>query len=477
VNEAACAELGYSREELLRLCISDINPIITADQWGGHWEELRGKGSLRFETQHRTKSGDLHDVEVVANHIVFEGQEFNCATVRDITERKRVEEERRQFEQKLQHTQKLESLGVLAGGIAHDFNNILTSIIGNTDLALMRANPESPVVENLRRIETSASRAADLARQMLAYSGKGRFVVAEIDLNNLIEEMVHMLEVSISKKSHLRLNLSKSLRTIKADATQMHQVVMNLVINASEAIGDREGVISITTGCMNCDRRYLGNVWLDDHLEEGAYVYFEISDSGCGMDKETQSKIFDPFFTTKFTGRGLGMAAVMGIIRGHRGAIKIYSEVGQGTTFKVLFPASSELAVNADAGLPEHTWRSSGKALLVDDEETVRTIGTDMLRELGFQVLTASDGRQALELFNCHPDISFVLLDLTMPVLDGEQTFRELRNINPDVKVIMTSGYNEQDVTQKFVGKGLAGFVQKPYKLSALRETIVKMGI
>jgi len=400
------------------------------------------------------------------------GRQMVLATHRDISALKFAEDARHKLEQQMLHAQKLESLGVLAGGIAHDFNNILMAIIGNADLALMRINRESPAVENLHRIEQAAARAADLAKQMLAYSGKGKFVVENIDLNILLEEMLHMLEVSISKKAVLRLDPYQPLPPVEADATQIRQIIMNLVINASEAIGDKSGVIAITTGCMDCDRSYLKDVWLDENLNDGLYVYLEIADSGCGMDKETLSKLFDPFFTTKFTGRGLGMAAVLGIVRGHRGAIKVYSEPGRGTTFKILLPASGRPAgLFNDDSLAERL-QGNGTVLLVDDEETIRGIGAEMLNELGFSTVTAADGREAVEVFKSRSDIAFVILDLTMPHMDGEQCFRELRQIDPDVKVIMSSGYNEQEVTEKFIGKGLAGFIQKPYRLSTLQEVI-----
>jgi len=388
------------------------------------------------------------------------------------TDRKNAEEERLRLERQLLHAQKLESLGVLAGGIAHDFNNILTAIIGNADLALMRLNKESPALDNLRKIEQAAARAADLAKQMLAYSGKGKFVVEAIDLNRLIEEMFHMLEVSISKKAVLKLNPYHPLPSVEADATQIRQIIMNLVINASEAIGDRSGIIAVTTGVMSCDRNYLKDVWLNDNISEGLYVYLEIADTGCGMDKETLAKLFDPFFTTKFTGRGLGMAAVLGIVRGHKGAIKVYSEPNRGTTFKILLPASERPAeLFNSTGQTDH-WQGSGTVLLVDDEETVRGIGSEMLNVLGFEVITADDGREALETYRNNPGISLVILDLTMPHMDGEQCFRELRQLDPKVKVIMSSGFSEQEVTQKFAGKGLAGFIQKPYKLNMLKEVI-----
>jgi CheY-like chemotaxis protein len=226
---------------------------------------------------------------------------------------------------------------------------------------------------------------------------------------------------------------------------------------------------------MDCDRSYLKDVWLDENISEGFYVYLEIADSGCGMDRATMAKLFDPFFTTKFTGRGLGMAAVLGIVRGHKGAIKVYSELNRGTTFKILLPASSRPVEIFNGASHQDDWQGSGTVLLVDDEESVRSIGTEMLRELGFTVITADDGREGVAQFKYNPDISFIILDLTMPHMDGEQCFRELKKQKPDVKVIMSSGYNEKEVTQKFVGKGLAGFIQKPYKLSTLREAIRKI--
>jgi len=390
----------------------------------------------------------------------------------DITDRRQAEEDRLNLEKQLLHAQKLESLGVLAGGIAHDFNNLLMAIMGNADLALMRLNPESPVVDNLKRIEQASARAADLAKQMLAYSGKGKFVIEHLDISRLVEEMLHMLEVSISKKAILRLNLTSPIHSVEADATQLRQIIMNLVINASEAIGDKSGVIAITSGCMECDRNYLKDVWLDENLSGGLYVYLEIADTGCGMEKETMAKLFDPFFTTKFTGRGLGMAAVLGIIRGHKGAIKVYSELNKGTTFKILLPASYRPAEMFNGAAHTDDWQGSGTVLLVDDEETVRAIGSEMLRELGFQVITADDGREGVAAYKQHQDIAFVILDLTMPHMDGEQCFRELRQLRPDVKVIMSSGFSEHEVTQKFAGKGLAGFIQKPYKFSVLKEAI-----
>ncbi len=468
-NQGLSDMTGFSHGELIGM--NGLN-LIAPDSLGLVVQNIQSGYDQRYEVEGVRKDGSVYPLSIQGKNVTHKGRPVRVIEFRDITERKRAEEERLTLEKQLLYAQKLESLGVLAGGIAHDFNNILMAIMGNADLALMRINKESPAVDNLHKIEQAAARAADLAKQMLAYSGKGKFVVETIDLNRLLEDMLHMLEVSISKKAVLRLNPYHPLPSVEADATQIRQIVMNLVINASEAIGDRSGVIAITTGCMDCDNSYLKDVWLDENITEGLYVYLEIADTGCGMDKDTLAKLFDPFFTTKFTGRGLGMAAVLGIIRGHKGAIKVYSEPGKGTSFKILLPASSRPAELFNHGAHKDDWQGKGAVLLVDDEETVRGIGSEMLKELGFTPLTANDGREALEIFKNRPDIVFVILDLTMPHMDGEQCFRELRRMNPDVKVIMSSGYNEQEVTQKFVGKGLAGFVQKPYKMSVLKVAI-----
>jgi len=310
---------------------------------------------------------------------------------------------------------------------------------------------------------------------MLAYAGKGRFVVQALDLNAVIREMTHLLDVSISKKVALRYRLADNLPAVEADASQMRQVIMNLITNASEAIGERSGVISITTAAMECDREYLSEMPYAEGLEPGPYVSVEVADTGCGMDEATKARIFDPFFTTKFTGRGLGLAAVLGIVRGHRGAVKVYSEPGQGSTFKVLLPASAQPAQEESARAGTGGWKGSGKALLVDDEETVRVVGQRMLERLGFEVVCAGNGAEALAIFRERPgDFVCVILDLTMPHMDGEETFRELRRVRPDVCVVLSSGYNEQEVTQRFAGKGLAGFIQKPYQIDALAQALRK---
>jgi len=397
----------------------------------------------------------------------------------DVTERVRSAQERERLEEQIRHTQKLESLGVLAGGIAHDFNNILMAVLGYADLALMDLPSSSPVRSPLLEIEKAARNAADLARQMLAYSGRGSFVIERVQINDLIRDMAHLLEISVSKKATLRLQLDEELPAVNADPTQMRQVVMNLVTNASEALEDSIGVLSITTGTMDCDADFLRSSYVSDDLPGGPYAYLEVSDTGCGMDDDTMTRLFDPFFTTKFTGRGLGLSAVLGIVRGHRGTLRVSSEPGRGTSFMILLPALPGAPVRAAGGQepgPVDGRPERGRVLLVDDEEHVRSVAGAMLERLGFTVTQAADGGEALERFRADPDgFSCVILDLTMPRMDGEEAFRELRRIRPDAKVILSSGYSEQEVVRKFLGKGLAGFIQKPYRTAELMERIASV--
>jgi len=376
-----------------------------------------------------------------------------------------LQRERSEMEAQLLKSQKLESLGVLAGGIAHDFNNLLTSVLGYASLLRMQLPAGAVGQDYLKQIDRAGSRAAELCQQMLAYSGRGRFVVEAIALNSLVHEMGQLLGTVISKKSILKFNLAAELPTILGDATQVRQVVMNLITNASDAIGERSGVITLTTSIIDADAKYLAALDLLRQLTPGRFVYLEVSDTGCGMDEATVARIFEPFYTTKFTGRGLGLAAVQGILRGHRGAIKVYSQVGKGTTFKVLFPAGDGPEVPAVR--TETITAPFGRdrvILVVDDEEDIRIFARKALEATGFRVELAADGRDAVEQFRAHGDrIALVILDLTMPRLGGEPTFRELRQLRPDVKVLLTSGFNQEEATAGFAGKGLAGFLRKPF--------------
>ena len=394
-------------------------------------------------------------------------------TLQDITERKRVEE-------KLRETQKLESLGVLAGGIAHDFNNILTGILGNSDLAFDDLSPASPVRNYIEKIQEEAKRAAELCHLMLAYSGKGKFVIENIDVNEIIKEVTHMLEISISKNHDIKNDLTENLPSVDVDITQIRQVIMNLIINASEAIGENNGVISVSTSTVECGSegaQICKSMMLDEVLPEGQYIVIEVADTGEGMNKDTIKKIFDPFFTTKFTGRGLGMSAVLGIIRGHKGAINVESEPGKGTKFTVLLPFSTASSTaKLDSEETAASWRGSGTVLVVDDEKTVRDVTTSMLKRMGFNVITAVNGQEATEIFQDRlNEIDCVLLDLTMPIMNGEECFHELRKIRKDICVIIYSGYSDDEISKKFVDQRVNEFLQKPFRLKTLRNKMRKV--
>jgi PAS domain S-box-containing protein len=396
---------------------------------------------------------------------------------RDITERRQTELQRLAIERKLLETQKLESLGLLAGGIAHDFNNLLVAILGNADLALLDLETDSPARTSIDRIIVGARRAAELTQQMLAYAGKGRMEMQLIDLNTLITEMTTLMQISITKSATITYQLTPHLPAVKVDTIQIHQIIMNLVVNAAEALGENSGTITITTGLMQATRAFLDGTQLGSNLPEGQYVYLEIADTGSGMDADTQQKIFDPFFTTKFTGRGLGLAAVMGIVREHQGTLCVSSMPGQGTSFRVLFPCQTDAATPL-AVEPPLTLDTSGNSvvLVIDDEDQVRMVTAQMLQRSGFDVLTASDGSDGIELFQRHAGtITCVLLDMTMPGVSGEAVFRAIRQIKPDVRVLLISGHSEQTVVSHFVEQQRVRFLQKPFTSQTLLQQVQQL--
>jgi signal transduction histidine kinase len=394
--------------------------------------------------------------------------------IRYAIERKRSEEALRLMEDRLRQIQKLESLGVLAGGIAHDFNNLLTVTLGHTELALEEVPTDSPAHLHLQRIFKSTQSAAELSRRMLAYSGRQPLALEPQSLSGLVEKASRMLEVSISRKARLRYWLAEDLPPVLGDATQMTQALLNLVLNASEAIGEQEGTITLITRTLHCDRSSLDAVQMDRFLPEGLYVCLEVSDTGCGMDRQTIAKAFDPFFTTKFVGRGLGLAVVQGIVRGHKGAIVVESEPGKGATFRLLLPPAQVPLRTEEPQVPApRVSGAGGTVLLAEDEEVVREMGTLFLNRLGFSVLAAADGRQAVELFKAHrQEIVCAMLDLIMPLMDGEEALRQLRRLQSDLRVIICTGYDEQRVSSQLKGLGAVTVLQKPYQMSDLSDKL-----
>jgi PAS domain S-box-containing protein len=382
VNPKFIEEFGYTLEDVPTLADwhrraypDPANRQSVAGQWQALLERAAGESGAPhgIEVSVTCKDGLVREIEVFGTPMENKALAFFL----DVTERKRMEEERRKIDAQMREVQRLESLGVLAGGIAHDFNNLLTAVLGNADLALGTLSRASPARPRVEEIAKASQRAADLCRQMLAYSGKGRFVLGHHDLSEIVWEMGQMLDVSISKNALVRYCLAEGLPAVEADATQIRQIIMNLITNASEALGETRGVITVVTGVMECDEAYLSETFLDDTLPAGRYVTLEVSDTGCGMDEETRRKLFDPFFTTKLTGRGLGLAAVLGIVRGHKGAVKVYSEVGKGTNFKILLPAVEWAACERVKPAVESTaLKSGGTVLLVDDDPLVRGVAS-----------------------------------------------------------------------------------------------------
>ncbi|MBI5564145.1 MAG: GAF domain-containing protein [Chloroflexi bacterium] len=380
-------------------------------------------------------------------------------TYEDITERLRAEEALRQ-------TQKMESLGVLAGGIAHDFNNLLVAMLGQTSLALSRLPSDNEARPHVEKAVKAASRAADLTRQLLAYSGGGQFEQRPVQLNNLIQDNLHLFEVAVPKNVQLRSDLAAGLPLIDGDTGQLQQVIMNLIINASEAIGEQPGRVTVLTRpyTLTGNEAYWAQ-YTGLRLPPGQYAQVAVTDTGGGMGTDTLARIFDPFFTTKFTGRGLGLAAVLGIVRGHGGGLQVDSRPEHGTTFYLLFPVST--ALPAAPGTEDHTTegRMAGQLILViDDEEPVRLAVADILDDCGLSVIAAEDGETGVRLYReRQAEIQLVLLDLSMPGQSGEETFQQLRALNPWVRVILSSGYNQAEVARRFAGAGYSGFIQKPY--------------
>jgi len=466
VSPSISKVLGYSVDEVIGTNLQTYSHPDLVENLAKVIQTIRPGRTERYEISLRHKNGTYRLLEasitvmpseLVPNQIVV--------NARDITERRQAELERQNMEMKVQQSQKLESLGVMAGGIAHDFNNLLMGIMGHAGLALMEPGLGISLRRRLHQIEASAIRAAELTNQLLAYSGRGKFQVGPLSLSRLVDEMESLLETVISKKAVLEHRYAADLPSIEGDATQLRQVIMNLITNASDALGDRVGTITIATGVMETGPR---TTCLAGAPPEGPSVFLEVSDTGAGMDAETLGRVFDPFFTTKFTGRGLGLAAVLGIMRGHHGAIQVNSEPGQGTTFRLLFPRSDHAEARpAFPGRPPGAYQSQGLILVVDDEEPVRSVATAALEGCGFTILSATNGRDGLDAYRAQEaQIRAILLDLTMPIMSGDEVLAELRTgggSGATVPVLLSSGYSSDDVAENLQRRGVQHFLQKPY--------------
>ena len=465
VNDSFVRFIGYTRETLLGHTSVEL----------GIWSDPAERDRLRAvlgvgervsdeEATLVTASGERRQMLLSAEVIDLSGRRCLLSLLQDVTDRRRTEEA-------LRVAQKMESLGVLAGGIAHDFNNLLAVMLGHNALVLTRLAEGSVEHQHVLKAMAAAERAAVLTKQMLAYSGRGHFEIRPTDLNELVRQNVSLLGAALPKNVSLFGRYDEAIPPIAADAGQLQQVVMNLIMNASEAIGTEPGVVTVSTGVRDIGPGDLSvRSPTGEPLVPGRYVVLETRDDGPGMDEALLYRIFDPFFTTRATGRGLGLAATQGIVRGHRGGLRVVSAPGGGTTFTLLFPASLE-GVDERHALASASPRDL--VLVVDDEEAVREVINSVLEFAGFDTLVAKDGSTAVQLFRENgAEIGIVLLDLSMPGLSGEQTFKELRRLDPTVRVLLSSGYSEAEATRRFVGRGLAGFIQKPYRPEQLVDAV-----
>ncbi len=488
-NRRLCQLLGARRETIVGSSLAShvsgsLPPILR--------RAGRGRGfHATAELELVDSVGLVVPVLVGASPLQVEGDHLTCLTFTDLSDQQAHEEEIERLEQiqaarsqeireeyalNLAETQKLEALGVLAGGIAHDFNNLLTVILGNTSVALAALPDDAAARAPLEQVELAAMRSTDLARQMLAYSGKGTFLIEVVSLPDAVTGLEELIRAAISKKAQLSVDFARDTPTIEADATQLRQVILNLITNASEAIGNDNGIITVRTGQLDADRLYLSDFELAGELPERSYTFLEVSDTGSGMDAATRARIFDPFFTTKFTGRGLGLAAVQGIVRGHHGAMKVDSQPGAGTTFTLIFPTSGKVVPIVPPPPSPPSGRASGTVLVVDDDDAVRGMAVRMVASLGFEVVTAADGDEALRLLIERPGaFSFVLLDLMMPGMSGEEVMLEMERVGATTPVVLSSGYDSEQISRRFVGGVVAAVLQKPYEMDQLRAAAFKV--
>ena len=481
-NAGAERLYGLSRAELLARGPVDLSPATQPDGRASAEAALDYIGRClagelpSFEWVHRRPSGRELLCEVRLARLPRAGRFLVCGSITDISARKEAEREQQSLEAKIQQAQKLESLGVLAGGIAHDFNNLLMSMLGFSDLALEDLSEAHPARSHIGQIRKAALAAADLTHDLLAYSGGSSVETRRIDLNDIVRELATLLGVAVSKKVTLETDLDATLPAIDGDAAQLRQVIMNLITNASEAAQGGRGRVTVRTRLTPLDaRRRLSVRFAADELPETPMVTLEVTDDGVGMDAETLARIFDPFFTTKVSGRGLGLAAVGGIVRSHGGAIAVESRPGSGTAFTVYLPVRADThAGPSTASAPDEPTATStgGRVLVIDDEALVRDVAQSMLEAMGFEVSAAPGGRQGLAWIEAEPDAwRLVLLDLTMPDMDGAEVLRQIRARWPALPVLLVSGYTSHNVAVA-TGASALHFLQKPFTLASLREAI-----
>jgi len=464
-NPAICMMLGYNREELVKKGVADIHPKDSLEHVVSEFEaQARGEKTLAQNIPCLRKDGTVIFADINTRKIVIDGRECNVGFFRNVTER-------RKLEAKVAEAQKMDSIGNLAGGIAHDFNNLLAGVLGYTDLLLMtETDPEKK--EDLKRVKEAANRASALTQQLLAFGRRGKHLIQPINLNDTIKEVYSILESTIDKSIKLEADLEKNLYLIEGDPSQINQVLMNVCVNAKDAMPEG-GTLTVQTQNLTLD-----DMFCKTHPETtpGKYVLLSVNDTGCGMTEEIQKRIFEPFFSTKTNGEikhsGLGLATVYGIVRNHKGIIDVYSEVGEGTTFKIYLPAG-EKEQEVKTAPAEEIRKGEGKILIVDDEDTVRGMAKRLLEHLGYSVITARNGQEGVDLYaERHAEIDAVVLDMIMPGMGGRDAFVRMKEINPNIKALLSSGYAQNGKAQEIIDMGVKGFLQKPYTVKDMAQKL-----
>jgi len=468
VNDAATQMLGYSREEFLSMRISELNPDVRPPEWSVVWEALRRDRRRTIEVRHRTKDGRVIPVEVSANLLEFEGKEYSCSFARNISERK-------QLEQRLRHNEKMRAIGELAGGVAHDFNNQLTGVCGYADLLLQKCGSDPEVASLIEQMQLAVRRASSLTQQLLTFAREENELSEAVDLHAVVSETISMLERSIDKKIGIVRKLSAASHAVLGDSSRLQSAILNLALNARDAMPDG-GQLRITTSNIMLDAEFCRRQTLP--IEPGEFVLLEVADDGEGMPREVLDRAFEPFFTTKPKGKGtgLGLAAVYGAVRSHRGTINVYSEVGKGTVVRAYLPLHGSKPKPAVNRLELPPLPPGLRVMVVEDEEPLRRVAQLTLTRLGCQVVSFENGARAIEHYaTAWENVDLVLLDMCMPTMDGTQTFHALRKINPLANVLLASGYSISGDAQALLQSGARGFVQKPYRMATLVERIVEI--
>ena len=474
-NSPFCKIIGYSPEQLRGMNTRQYTTEETAERMERMAERLRDDGMPENATDYDVirPDGDKLMLEISyslrkdpdGRPIGFRG------VLRDVSERKKAEEEKHKLEIQLQQAQKMESIGTLAGGIAHDFNNILMGIQGNASLMLLKISSEHPNYEKIKNIEQYVQNGTALTKQLLGFARRGKYLVKATDLNEIIEKSSSLF-ARTRKEIRVRTNLFESIWSAEVDRGQIEQVLLNLYVNAWQAMPEG-GDLYLNTENIILDGSYVKPY----KVVPGRYVKISVTDTGVGIDKETQKRIFEPFFTTKEMGRGtgLGLASVYGIIKSHGGYINVYSELDQGTTFTIYLPASGKEAVE-DEAVSTTIVKGTGTILLIDDEKMIIEVGRELLEELGYTVIPVMGGQAAIDVFKeNHDKIDLIIMDMIMPGMSGSETFDHLKEINPEAKILLSSGYSIDGQASKILRRGCDGFIQKPFNMNQLAEKIRKI--